>query len=109
MEQFAMRARLLCVGNGLDHLQSRCAVLGIAGYDAKSAALPEAETLLRTEQFDLIILSAWLEEWDRGRILAAAGKTPVLVLTELTLAEDLLVKVAKMLQTSRQAAAQERR
>jgi hypothetical protein len=88
-----MPARLLCVGNGSDHLQTRCAVLGSVGYDAKSAALPEAETLLRTEHFDLIIVSAWLEEWDRERILAAADKTPVLVLTELTFAEDLLAKV----------------
>jgi DNA-binding response OmpR family regulator len=100
--------RLLCVGNGLDHLQTRCAVLGSAGYDAKSATPPEAETLLRTEHFDLVIVSAWLEERDRGRILAAAGKTPVLVLTELTLADDLLTKVDRMLQPSRPAAAQER-
>jgi hypothetical protein len=48
--------RLLCVGNGVDHLQTRCAILGSAGYKAKSAALPDAETLLRTEEFDLIML-----------------------------------------------------
>ena len=41
-------ARLLCVGSGGDHLETRCAVLESAGYDAKSAALSEAERLLRT-------------------------------------------------------------
>jgi hypothetical protein len=92
-----MPARLLCVGNGVDHLQTRCAVLGSAGYDAKSAALPEAETLLRTEEFDLIIVSAWLEEWEKGQILKAAGKTQALVLTELTLADKLLAEVGCLL------------
>jgi hypothetical protein len=69
-----MPARLLCVGTGVDHLQTRCAVLGSAGYDAKSAALLEAEILLRTEEFDLVIVSAWLSEWEKGKILATAAK-----------------------------------
>jgi hypothetical protein len=90
-------ARLLCVGNGVDHLETRCAVLGSAGYDAKSAVLPEAEIILRSEEFDLVIVSAWLDESDTGKILAAAGKTPALVLTELTLADDLLAKVERIL------------
>jgi CheY-like chemotaxis protein len=92
-----MPAHVLCVGNGVDHLQTRCAVLGSAGYNAKSADLPEAETLLRTEEFDLIIVSAWLEEWEKGQFLTAAGKTPVLVLTELTLADKLLAQVERLL------------
>ena len=90
-------ARLLCVGNSGDHLETRCAVLGSAGYDAKSAVLPEAETLLRTDEFDLVIVSAWLEERERERILAAAGKTPALILSELTLAEKLLAQVERLL------------
>jgi DNA-binding response OmpR family regulator len=69
-------ARLLCVGRELELLKTRCAVLSQSGYDAIPATLPEAETLLRREQFDLIVVSAWLSEWERGRILAAAGKTP---------------------------------
>jgi len=92
-----MPARLLCVGNGVDHLQTRCAVLGSAGYDAKSAAPLEAEILLRTEEFDLVIVSAWLSEWEKGKILATAGKTPALVLTEFTLADKLLGQVERML------------
>jgi hypothetical protein len=92
-----MPAHVLCVGNGVDHLQTRCVVLGSAGYDAKAAAMPEAEGLLRTEEFDLIIVSAWLEEWEKGQILKAAGKTPALVLTELTLADKLLAEVGRLL------------
>jgi DNA-binding response OmpR family regulator len=52
-------ARLLCVGKELDSLQTRCAVLSQSGYDAKSATVAEAEILVRTEQFDLVILSAF--------------------------------------------------
>ena len=90
-------ARLLCVGNGEDHLETRCAVLGSAGYDARPAALPEVATLLRGEEFDLVIVSAWLSEWEKGRILEAAGRTPSLVLTELTLADKLLAEVEHLL------------
>jgi hypothetical protein len=43
--------------------------------DAQEATLAEAEISLGTEKYDLLIVSAWLSEWDRGRILAAAGKT----------------------------------
>jgi len=95
-------ARLLCVGNGTDHLETRCAVLGSAGYRAEAADLPEAEIILRTEEFDLIIVSAWLSESDREAILAAAGKTPALVLTELTPAEKLLAQVERLLAAASQ-------
>jgi hypothetical protein len=90
-------ARLLCVGRELELLKTRCAVLSQSGYDAIPATLPEAETLLCREQFDLIVVSAWLSEWERGRILAAAGKTPRYVLTELTLADELLGEVGRLL------------
>jgi hypothetical protein len=90
-------ARLLCIGNELDHLETRCAVLSRSGYIAESAALQKAEALLRTEKFDLVIVSAWLSEWEKGKILAIAGKTPALVLTELTLANKLLAEVERLL------------
>jgi hypothetical protein len=44
-----------------------------------------------------VIVSAWLEEWEKGQILTAAGKTPALVLTDLTLADKLLAEVERML------------
>jgi DNA-binding response OmpR family regulator len=90
-------ARLLCVGNEMDHLETRCAVLIRSGYDAEAAFLPEAETILRTKEFDLVIVSAWLEEWETGQILAAAAKTPALVLTALTPADKLLARAELML------------
>jgi hypothetical protein len=85
-------ARLLCVGNEVNLLQIRCAVLKSDGYDAESVTVEEAEILLRTEEFDLIIVSAWLEEREKVRVLEAAGKTPALVLTELTFAKNYWLK-----------------
>ena len=90
-------ARLLCVGNEPELLRTRCAVLRRSGYDAQSVMLEEAESLLRTSEFDLMIVSAWLSDWERGSILSSAGKTPAYVLTELTLADKLLEEVARLL------------
>jgi DNA-binding response OmpR family regulator len=90
--------RLICVGKDLDLLKTRCAVLAQSGYETRSANLSEAQALIRTEVFDLVIVSAWLSEWERKPILAAAAGTPVLVLTQATLAEDLLAQVAQSLQ-----------
>lgn len=90
------RTRLLCVGKDPDLLQTRCAVLGQSGYDARSATVAEAEPLLHTEQFDLVIVSAFLDEEEKGRILTAAGKMSTLVLKGLTLAPELLVEVERL-------------
>jgi hypothetical protein len=89
--------RLLCVGKDLDLLRTRCAVLRQSGYDAESATVPEAELLLLTEKFGLVIVSAFLDDSEKGRILAAAGETPTLMLRGLTLAPDLLVQVERIL------------
>jgi DNA-binding response OmpR family regulator len=91
-------ARLLCVGEDLKLLQTRCAVLERSGYHAQSAVLPEAEDLLRSQEFDLLIVSAWLPEWEKAKILTTAGKTPTLMLTELTLADKLLADVERLLE-----------
>jgi DNA-binding response OmpR family regulator len=82
-------------------LQTRCAVLWRSGYVAHPAALTEAENLARTEEFDLIIVSAWLSDRETDRILAAAGETPALVLTEMTSADELLAKVERVLAPAR--------
>jgi hypothetical protein len=86
-------ARLLCVGKELDHLRSRCAVLESAGYDAKSAPVAEAEVLLRTEKFDLIIVSVHVSQDELSRVTSAAGETPILVLEGITFPAELLAKV----------------
>jgi hypothetical protein len=75
----------------------KCAVLGVSGYDAQSATLPEAETLLQTEQYDLVVVSALMSKSETARILAAAGSTPTLVLSGFTLATDLLTQVERLL------------
>jgi hypothetical protein len=90
-------ARLLCVGNELDHLQSRCAVLESAGYDAKSITVREAEILLGTEVFDLVILSAFLSQEEKSSVISAAGETPTLVLEGVTFPRELLAKVERLL------------
>ena len=85
-----MSSRLLCVGNDVE---TRCAALSRSGYNVKLTALPEAQTLLRTEEFDLVIVSAWLSD----QIIESAGKTLVLVLDELTLPDKLLAQVECLL------------
>jgi hypothetical protein len=89
--------RLLCTGEEPEVLRTRCAVLRHCGYDAQVATLTVAEILLRTEEFDLIIVSAWLGEWERGRILSAAGKTPAYVLPGFMLPREMLAQVDLLL------------
>ena len=90
------RTRLLCVGKDPDLLRTRCAVLSQSGYDARSATVAEAELLLRTDQFDLVIVSAFLDEGEKDRILTAPGKMTTLMLRGLTLAPELLGEVARL-------------
>ena len=89
--------RLLCVGTDPDLLQTRCAVLSRFGYDAISASVADAEMLLHTEEFDLVIVSAFLSQEEKNRAISAAGNTPTLVLDGLTLAPDLLAEVERRL------------
>jgi CheY-like chemotaxis protein len=91
-----MPARLLCVGKEPDSLQIRCSVLESAGYDAKSATVAEAVKLLRIEEFDLIIVSAFLSHEERDKVISAAPDIPNLVLDGLTLAPELLAQVERL-------------
>jgi hypothetical protein len=56
-----------------------------------------AEILLRKEKYDLVIVSASLNEWERGRILSAAGRTPTYVLRGLTFVSELLDQAERLL------------
>jgi hypothetical protein len=96
----ARPARLLCVGKEVNLLQIRCAVLKSDGYDAESTTLAEAEILLRTEQFDLVIVSAFLSQEEKSRVMSAAESTPILVLDGVTYARDLLAEVRHLLVAS---------
>jgi hypothetical protein len=93
-------ARLLCIGK--ESLHIRCAVLQSAGYEAKSATVAEAEVLLSTEKFDLLIVSAYLSEAERNRVTSAAGETPTLLLEGMTFPRELLFEVSRLLVTNSQ-------
>jgi hypothetical protein len=63
----------------------------------------EAESLLRTEEFDLIILSAILSSEEREQISAFIGSTiPILALKKLTFASELLAETEQRLQQTKQ-------
>jgi hypothetical protein len=95
--------RILCIGKDSGLLRSRCAVLAHAGYHAEAVMFAEAENLLRTEEFDLIILSAILSSEEREHISAFIGNTvPILALKKLTFASELLTDVEQRLQQTKQ-------
>jgi hypothetical protein len=96
-----MPARLLCVGNERDDLLNRCAILRANGYEAKAAGVTEAKNLLRTAEFDVIVLSAFLSREERGRVVSAAGDTPTLVSGGVMFAPELLVEVKRVLASKR--------
>jgi DNA-binding response OmpR family regulator len=90
--------RILCIEKDLALVETRCSVLKQAGYDASAAAVPEAEVLLRSQAFGLIILSSTLNHEEKRRIITAAGsKAKILALSELTMPLELLSEVAKQL------------
>ena len=96
-------ARILCIGKDSGLLRSRCAVLAHAGYDAQAVMFADAESLLQTTEFDLIILSAILSSEERDHISAFIGDTiPFLVLKKLTFASELLAEVEQRLHRAKQ-------
>ncbi len=96
-------ARILCIGKDSGLLRSRCAILTHAGYHAQAVMFAEAESLLRTEEFDLIILSAILSGEERDHISGFIGGTvPILTLKKLTFASELLAETEQRLQQTKQ-------
>ena len=96
-------ARILCIGKDSGLLRSRCAVLTHAGYHAQAVMLAEAESLLQTAEFDLIILSAILSAEERDHISAfIGGRVPILALKKLTFASELLAEIEHHLQWAKQ-------
>jgi hypothetical protein len=53
----------------------------------------DAEDVLANQAFDLVIVSAFLNEEDKRRVLSAAGDIPTLALQGLAVAPDLLAAV----------------
>jgi hypothetical protein len=89
-------AKILCVEQDAAVLESRCAVLKVSGYDAASAVPRIAEIALRSQKFDLIVLSS-LADSDLHRILNLADGADVLVLEGFTMPSKLLSLVAQRL------------
>ena len=97
------RARILCIGKDPGLLRSRCAVLAHGGYDAQAVMFVDAESLLRTSSFDLIILSAILNDEERLQITALVGDPMrILILKKLIFASELLAEVERRLLKTRQ-------
>jgi hypothetical protein len=96
------QARILCIGKDSGLLRSRCAVLSHAGYDAQATMYGDAEHLLRTQEFDLIILSAILNGEEKDHISAIVnGGTPILPLKKLIFASELLAEVEQRLRSTK--------
>jgi hypothetical protein len=87
----AAEFRILCVGKDADLLRTRCGVLQRSGYNARETLYPQSENLLRTERFDLIIISFFLSDQEKSQIIKLiAGTTPTIMLQGLTLPPELL-------------------
>jgi DNA-binding response OmpR family regulator len=96
-------ARILCIGKDSGLLRSRCAILTHAGYQAEAVMFAEAESLLQTAEFDLIILSAILSAEERDHISSfVSGRVPILALKKLTFASELLAEIEQRLHDTKQ-------
>jgi hypothetical protein len=89
-------AKILCVELDLAVRESQCAILKSLGYDTVSASPQQAEIVLRSQEFDLIVLSK-LSDSDLNRIINFADGATVLVLEEFTPPGELLLLVAQRL------------
>jgi hypothetical protein len=89
-------AKVLCVEPDLAVLETRCAVLTISGYDAASASPQVAGIVLRSQKFDLIVLSR-LSDSDLHSVINLADGADVLVLEEFTFPSELLFLVSQRL------------
>ena len=97
-----MAPKILCVESDLDVLVTRCAVLKLSGYDAASALPRVAEIVLRSQKFDLIVVSR-LRDSDLHRVINLSDGADVLVLDALTMPSDLLLLVAQRLDRQERA------
>jgi CheY-like chemotaxis protein len=94
--------RILCVEPDLAVLESRCAVLKYSGYDATSASSQLAQIVLRSQKFDLLVVSS-LNDSDLHRVINLSDGAEVLVLDTLTTPSVLLSQVAERLNRQRRA------
>jgi hypothetical protein len=96
-EVLKVNAKILCVESDPFLLESWCAVLKYSGYDAASASPQVAEIVLRSQKFDLLVISK-VGDSDLHRVINLSDGAEVLVLDGLTLPSQLLSLVAQRLQ-----------
>jgi hypothetical protein len=94
--------RILCVESGLAILESPCAVLKASGYDAASATPRVAEIVLRSQKFDLIVVSS-VSDSDLHRVINLSDGADVLVLEETSMPAELTSLVAQRFGRQRRA------
>jgi hypothetical protein len=93
-----MTTRILSIGIDASALETRCEVLKTAGYEAQCAVSEEAEDVLKTERFNLVILSVFLTEDDKALFAQLAGdEAKVLRLETLVMPNELLQLVRERL------------
>ena len=86
-------AKILCVEPYLAVLESRRAILKYSGYDSVWASPQLAEIVLRSQNFDLLVLSN-LSRSNLLKIINLADGANVLALYDITLPSELLSLVA---------------
>jgi hypothetical protein len=86
-------AKILCVELDEAVLESRCAVLKYSGYNTASASPQLAEIVLRSQKFDLIVLSSRVSDYDLQRIVNLSDGADVLALDGFTAPSQLLYLV----------------
>jgi CheY-like chemotaxis protein len=89
-------AKILCVDYDPVVLESRCSVLKYSGYDAASASPQDAEILLRSQRFNLLIVSS-LSDCHLHRIIDLSDGADLVLLKASTTASELLCFVAAMI------------
>jgi CheY-like chemotaxis protein len=91
------RPQILCVGNEPDLLELRCAILERAGYASQTASLEEAEPLLKSGKFDIVVVSAKVNEHESLQVTSLAQNTPLLLLKGVTFPRHLLNEVSALI------------
>jgi DNA-binding response OmpR family regulator len=89
-------AKILCIEYDPVVLESRRDVLRYSGYDADAASPQSAEILLRSQRFDLLVVSS-LSVDDLHRIINLSDGADLVVLKAATTASELLWFVAAMI------------
>ena len=88
--------KILRVEHSAAILESRCAVLKMSGYDVASASPRVVGSVLRSQKFDLVVVS-WLNDSELQKVISFSDGAELLVLDGLTMPSELLDLVAQRL------------